>query len=445
MKSYQFSEVRLRNFRCFRDLQTVRLRPLTLLVGDNSTGKTSFLAAVRAIWDAVYQQTEPDFRASPYDLGAFREIVFSEGEDEGGDSFEIGFSGLYRRRRKVEADIGFESRSAVPFPATISLKTKDAWITCVSGEQDTAIIEFGSKDNSWRLRFREHPLIMPLGSAPPFFFIHMVIERLDDFDMPVEKVYGTMDEPDAGTIEAVAYLLQEFTFPAKPMKPFAGAPIRSSPHRTYDPTRPLPDPEGAYIPTYFASVNFRDKDQWKELKASLERFGKTSGLFHEIGVKQLGDMEGGPFQMEIRIGGTGNAGRRGNLIDVGYGVSQVLPILAEILRPDNAQMLLFQQPEVHLHPSAQAALGSLFCSAAAAGRQLIVETHSDYIIDRVLLDIRDKRTDLKPDDVSILYFERADHAVTIHSIRIDAEGNVLDAPEGYRKFFKDELQRVIDY
>ena len=77
--------------------------------------------------------------------------------------------------------------------------------------------------------------------------------------------------------------------------------------------------------------------------------------------------------------------------------------------------------------------------------QLIVETHSDYIVDRVLLDIRDKRTDLKPDDVSILYFEREDLAVTIHSIRIDDEGSVLDAPDGYRSFFRDELKRVIKY
>lgn len=135
MKSYQVSEVRLRNFRCFRDRQTARLRPLTLLVGDNSTGKTSFLAAVRAIWDAVHQQTEPDFRASPYDLGAFREIVFSEGEDEGGDSFEIGFSGLSRRGRKFDADITFDSRSAVPFPAIVSLKTEKVWITYEPGKR----------------------------------------------------------------------------------------------------------------------------------------------------------------------------------------------------------------------------------------------------------------------------------------------------------------------
>ena len=124
-------------------------------------------------------------------------------------------------------------------------------------------------------------------------------------------------------------------------------------------------------------------------------------------------------------------------------MSQALPVLAELFRADASPLVLFQQPEVHLHPSAQAALGSLFCETAAAGRQLVVETHSDYIVDRVLLDVRDKRSDLKPRDVSLLYFEREDTEVHIHSIHIDEEGRVLDAPKGYRRFFEDELNRVI--
>ena len=67
-------EVRLKNFRCFRDQQTARLAPLTLLVGENSTGKTSFMALIRALWDAVYLRAIPDFKESPYDLGSFYEI-----------------------------------------------------------------------------------------------------------------------------------------------------------------------------------------------------------------------------------------------------------------------------------------------------------------------------------------------------------------------------------
>ena len=124
-------------------------------------------------------------------------------------------------------------------------------------------------------------------------------------------------------------------------------------------------------------------------------------------------------------------------------MSQALPLLTELLRKDAPSMFLLQQPEVHLHPSAQAALGSLFCNIAGPERQLLVETHSNYILDRVRMDIRDKKTDLKPDDVSILFFEPGELDVTIHSLRIDQDGNVLDAPPGYGQFFIDETRRSI--
>ena len=132
-------------------------------------------------------------------------------------------------------------------------------------------------------------------------------------------------------------------------------------------------------------------------------------------------------------------------MDVGFGVSQVLPVLAALFRADGPPMFLLQQPELHLHPSAQAALGSLLCRTTESGRQLLVETHSDYILDRVRLDIRDQRTKLKPEDVSILYFERGDAGVRIHPIRFDGDGNVRDTPPGYRQFFADEVNRSIDY
>ena len=183
------------------------------------------------------------------------------------------------------------------------------------------------------------------------------------------------------------------------------------------------------------------------LKANLEGFGSTCELFDEINVRSFGTSDGDPFQIQVRKhGGAKSRRRKGpwrNLIDVGYGVSQALPVLTELLRPDGPTMFLLQQPEVHLHPQAQAALGSLFCEVAAGGRQLIIETHSDYIIDRVRMDVRDGTTGLKPEDVSILYFEPGERAVKIHSIRIDKAGNVLDAPKSYGDFFMDEVNRSI--
>ena len=59
------------------------------------------------------------------------------------------------------------------------------------------------------------------------------------------------------------------------------------------------------------------------------------------------------------------------------------------------------------------------------------------------MDVRDGESALKPDDVSILYFERGDLDVRIHSLRIDEEGNVVDAPDSYRRFFMEETTRSL--
>ena len=83
--------VTLKNFRCFRKEQVVRLAPLTLLVGENSTGKTSFMALIRALWDEAFGKKVPDFKELPYDLGSFDDIAHHRGGRGGrADSFDDG-------------------------------------------------------------------------------------------------------------------------------------------------------------------------------------------------------------------------------------------------------------------------------------------------------------------------------------------------------------------
>ena len=194
---------------------------------------------------------------------------------------------------------------------------------------------------------------------------------------------------------------------------------------------------------YLADVYSRDRRAWNELNSLLEDYGRASGLFDEISIKPLGNRESGPFQVQVRkSGGKRLKGPWRNLIDVGYGVSQALPVITELLREDAPDTFLLQQPEVHLHPMAQAALGSLFCRVVAPDRQLIVETHSDHLLDRVRMEVRDS-AELSPEDVSILFFERDDLDVRIHSLQIDEMGNICGQPPGYRSFFMQETQRSL--
>ncbi len=99
--------------------------------------------------------------------------------------------------------------------------------------------------------------------------------------------------------------------------------------------------------------------------------------------------------------------------------------------------LLLQQPEVHLHPRAQAALGTLFARFVAAGdKEFVVETHSDSLVNRIRLEVAAGR--LSADAVSILFLTKSRGRTKVHRLGLDKHGNVVDAPPAYRQFFVDE-------
>ena len=447
-------ELRLRDFRCFHDQQTARLAPLTLLVGDNSTGKTSFLAAVTQILEVANHDGYPDFSTISYDLGSFPEIAHRRhpnGRHRGAESFSIGLRYGGRTIEFVEVDATFIlGDGAEPALSTVAWSAGDVWIRDIQRD-DEPNTELGCASGAWRLPALKKKLDDRLYGGD-YGLLDQTLREAVESGTPgkLQPLQG-----DAQTVpgkrdydELINLCIESAGFH---VAAFPGAPIRSSPVRTYDPIRLVQDPDGRSIPALLAYAYSQDPERWQEIKQRLEDFGRTSGLFDEIFVRRLGRYESDPFQLEVRKWGRKRKGPKHNLVDVGYGVSQVLPLLVDLVDPDGSSppalspssLFLLQQPEIHLHPSAQAELGGLFCSSAASGRQLIIETHSDYIIDRIRIDIRDKRTELKPDDVSILYFERDDLDVRIHSLRFDEQGNVLDAPDSYGRFFMNEMRRSV--
>ena len=447
-------QVWLKNFRCFRDKQTARLAPLTLLVGENSTGKTSFMAMIRALWDVACVRTVPDFKESPYDLGSFDDIVHHRGTAGRIEAIEAGFA--VRRKRQEGADldsyrfdVAFGRRGAFPVPVQWRLGRGDVWMEERLESASSRLIRFRTANGEWE---RNVPAKdgygvgsragSMLGSVVlyPFYRSHSVHSEVDL--VPLAGSSSTTDE-DRNQLDRLVAGFGFDDFLPTEQRPFASAPVRSRPRRTYDPARPVRDPEGENVPMYLSTTFFEDKKSWEALKDALEVFGRDAGLFDEISVRALGTRGTEPFQMHVRKYGKRAKGPMRNLIDVGYGVSQVLPVITELFRDDATPMFLLQQPEVHLHPSAQAALGSLFCRIARRQRQLVIETHSDHLLDRVRMDVRDGRSELKPEDVSILFFERGDLDVRIHSLRLDAEGNVLGAPDSYRRFFMEETRRSL--
>ncbi len=469
--------ITLRNFRCFGDeAQTARLAPLTLLVGENSSGKTSLMAMVRAMWDVAYGEQVPDFKEDPYDLGSFEEIAHHRGaRGSRATTFESCFEVERPRRRGnggVSGPLRFTAEFAEQWSAPVPVRrrvevsaNRDAddepafWIEHQTRNDQPESFDIGTPDGAWR--FAGSPqLLLPVQPAPqePLVPIDVLSMRLrfelrdgrsGRWDIQPIGDSPEIDEETVARLESELSLLRRVGRTARSagqQRPFASAPVRSQPRRTYDPVRISVDSFGDAVPTYLAQMERRTPEKWTALKAHLEQFGSSADLFNELRIRRHGSSDSAPFQIQVRKFGDGRKGPYRNLVDVGYGISQVLPVITELLRPDGPQTALLQQPEVHLHPVAQASLGSLLCDLAEPKRgryrkQIVVETHSDFIIDRVRMAVRDKRGGLSPEDVSIVFFERSGLDVRLHSISVDSLGNIQHAPAGYRQFFLDELQR----
>ena len=135
---------------------------------------------------------------------------------------------------------------------------------------------------------------------------------------------------------------------------------------------------------------------------------------------------------------TDNTNKLQDLTHVGVGVSQVLPILVLSLLAKTDSTLIFEQPELHLHPKVQTRLADFFISQNALKKQCIVETHSEYLINRLRYLVAISEKDSLSKD-SILYFVEKDGAYSKYNeIRINKYGVIKDWPKG----FFDESEKL---
>jgi predicted ATPase len=140
------------------------------------------------------------------------------------------------------------------------------------------------------------------------------------------------------------------------------------------------------------------------------------------------------------IGGS-DVGNRFRPTNVGFGISYLLPVLVAILSSKPGAIVIVENPEAHLHPKGQVQMGRLFALAAANGIQVILETHSEHILNGVRVAV--KQGKIKKEDTNILYFtgdvieNHFKHYIL--NPKIDDDGRIDYWPEG----FFDELERQL--
>jgi AAA15 family ATPase/GTPase len=228
--------------------------------------------------------------------------------------------------------------------------------------------------------------------------------------------------------------------PALFPKPIWIAPIRAEPQVINTKNKGSYSPKGEHIPTLIRKA-FGSKAETqlaKKLMNVVPAFGANSHLFESIGVHEYGNSPSSPFEVKIRFG---DAEHR--ISNLGYGVSQSLPILLEIASSSNSDSFIVQQPEVHLHPRAQAAFGDFFFDMVKdRDHSLYVETHSDFLIDRYRLRMNGTKRKLTGQAQVIFFSQKENKSNFAQPIRIRPDGSYPDdLPEKFKEFFlKEELQ-----
>jgi len=422
----------LKDVRCFEGRKEFNIRPITFLLGENSTGKSTVLGCFQALSDYMFSGRGIDFNNEPYQMGAFVDMARKTRSSD--QNFELGFENIggidchliLTERKDGSEPVIQEIRLDLENGGKITIKvnkkkidkSKDFQVT-ESGENNFCISLDEDSDDYYLLR--------PQGIE--FMYISMYfLDRKNSKMSPAEKNLLRFLRRIRRTGENFERASQSFSF----------APIRSKPARTYNSLKESVSSEGSEMPMILMNLSASKERDWEDLKKQLEDFGKSSGLFSEISVRKLGSSMSDPFQLQITVRGS-----KANLMDVGYGISQVLPILVRIFISKSAKFLL-QQPEVHLHPRAQAELASLLIDISRKQeKSFIIETHSDYMLKRARIEIMQKN--IKPEDVSLIYLEPVGDKVEVHNIGFDDQANMLNVPESYGDFFLQERNRFLGF
>ena len=425
----------LDNIRGF-DKELIPLKDVNFLVGENSTGKTSLIALLNLISSMNFWFTQ-EFNTEEYKFGNYEDIVSINSSKR--NHFYIGLIEEIKEEKQTTLNsflIKFIEKDGLPIVSMFAtyqnnqemrIKFFDKYISYKIDKfsEKLSINSFvkdiftgwiKNKDNGYKI-IKKGILFdrrQALVEAIPFISLYNKSNKEDTKQAQSKNLYK-MIRPLPSFFNKVAWL----------------APVRTSPKRTYDNIVREFKSGGDHIP-FVIKKFFDKKEKSVEFYKFIEKFGKDSGLFDTIEIKNFSKANT-PFELDIII-----QGKSLNICNVGYGVSQALPIVVESFIRENNTYFAFQQPEVHLHPKAQAALGDLFFHLNVNDNKVFfIETHSDYLIDRFRLNYR-KQLKNKPDS-QILFFERTDKGNKIHTLEIDEKGKLPeDIPAKYKEFFINE-------
>ena len=438
------TQLRIKNFKAWQDTGEMRLAPLTVVFGANSSGKSSLGHLLLALKQTVLSTDRKRAlhlgdKSTLVDLGTFDDCIFGHAAEAALEftlRWQLPQRMLVRNAAErhesydgneieLQATIG---RDKVNQPQTSSFRYR-----LLQGKQERLRVIHSRKDTTGTLSSDPLKLVHAVGrkwpAEPPekfYRFSDRTLLRYQNADFLAEFALAT------------ERLLSQF---------FYLGPLREYPSRVYGWAGDTPTDVGKLGEQTIPAVLSAARENRRLNRApgkSLKRFDAfIAGWLKDLGIIdsfEIKPVAAGRKEFEVLVR-THPGTPEVKLTDVGFGVSQVLPALVQAFYAPPRSVVWMEQPEIHLHPMAQAYLADAFISAVQSSEggqprqtQLIVESHSEHFLTR--LQRRVAEGVIRPEDVAIYYVKRHGAAAELEPLQVDMFGEITNWPEN---FFGDEM------
>ncbi len=428
------THIRMKNFKAWKDSGEVKLAPLTGFFGTNSSGKSSLLqmllllkqTAERSNTEEVIFFGNEDLSVTRVNLGDFREVIHGHNVEE---SLELAFGCKFQDPLKIRI---IQKPNDYPNFTLVNVPGFNFKTVIKQKEGELNIEDFSYQTSSFNLEIVPHESAVFLGRER----IGSATEIKNCYGVPISDKYGVRESTRLWQI------LKEFSSLFEKLFNHVHylGPTRVHPQRHYHWEGTNPDSVGQNGEYMIDSMLNARVDQqttpYKGQKISIEEriswWLREMDLACSFRIKRTSTGTDRDYDVLIQKGPNS---AKVTLSDMGYGLSQFLPVLVLCYYAPEGSTLILEQPGIHLHPMVQSQLADLLIEVVAERNlQILVESHSEHLLNRLQRRIAEEKISVEK---TALYFCRNEEGVSKRDrLKIDKYGNIENWPEN---FFGNEM------
>jgi predicted ATPase len=429
------THLHIRNFKSWKDTGAIRLAPITVFFGANSAGKTSllqFLLMLKQTCESSDRSRVVHFgdEYSLVELGTFQDLIFE-----------------HDATNKLEFELSWTLPKALEFSNPLRRRAYEAqgltFKAAIASEGDKQYVEYmeysfppdepevyvrlsagsGSKLKDYKIAAAGYELTRTQGRAWPL--------------PPPVRFYGFPDEvsayyQNAGfTSDLTLALERQFK------RILYLGPLREVPKRSYTWAGDVPEHVGregdgavsALLAAAERKISDGPRRKARPFPEVIATWLKQLGLLDSFVPHRIAENR---KDYEVRVR-TKRSTKDVDLTDVGFGISQVLPVVVESFYVAPHSTVIIEQPELHLHPRVQSELADLFVAASHAyenGKnrctQFLIESHSEHFLQRLQRRIAEGK--LKPEEVALYFCEPGSQGSELHELQVNPYGDIENWP-----------------